>query len=72
MRVFFLAILLGLVIRCISVFAVNKYVKTKETDDKLLSKPGFHIAVIIFLINNILLKINVAILIAIAIKTYLL
>lgn len=72
MRIFFLAILIGFVIRWISIFAVNKYVKSRETDDKLLEKPGFHTAVLIYLVNDILLKINVAVLLAIAVKTYLL
>lgn len=72
MRIFLIAILIGLVIRYISAFVVNRYVKSKQSDEQLLAKPGFNIVLVIYLVNGLMLQINVAILIALAIKEYIL
>ncbi len=72
MHVFSLAIFIGLVIRYVSATVVNRYVNSKESDEALTSKTGFQVSVITYLLNEILLKINVAVLLAILIKEYIL
>jgi hypothetical protein len=72
MYVFSLAIFIGLVIRYVSATIVNRYINSKESDEALIEKTGFHITVITYLLNEILLKINVAILIALLVKEYIL
>lgn len=72
MNVFSLAIFIGLVIRYVSATVVNRYVTSKESDEALTSKTGFQVSVITYLLNEILLKINVTVLLAILIKEYIL
>jgi hypothetical protein len=72
MQVFSLAIFIGLVIRYVSATVVNRYVNSKESDEALTSKTGFQVSVITYLLNEILLKINVTVLLAILIKEYIL
>jgi hypothetical protein len=72
MYVFSLAIFIGLVIRYVSATIVNRYVTSKESDEALTDKTGFQVVVITYLLNEILLKINVAILIALLVKEYIL
>jgi hypothetical protein len=72
MYVFSLAIFIGLVIRYVSATIVNRYVTSKESDEALTDKTGFQVSVITYLLNEILLKINVTILIALLVKEYIL
>jgi hypothetical protein len=72
MSLFLLAIFILLVIRSVSVTAVNNYVKTKASKEELTNKTGFHIAVLTYLINGILLQISIVVLCALMVKEYLL
>jgi hypothetical protein len=72
MQVFSLAIFIGLVIRYVSATIVNRYINSKESDEALTDKIGFQVSVITYLLNEILLKINVTILIALLVKEYIL
>jgi hypothetical protein len=72
MKLFLLAIFIGLVIRSVSVRVVNNYVRSETSKEELSKKTGFHVAVLTYLINGLLLKISIVVLIALLVKEYLL
>jgi hypothetical protein len=72
MTLFLLAIFIGLVIRSVSVAVINNYVRSKTSKEELSKKTGFHVAVLTYLINGLLLKISIVVLIALMVKEYLL
>lgn len=69
---FFLAILIGVVIRFISAIVIEQYAKTGKTNDELREYRGFHVSVLAYIIGSIFKYVGLTLLLADLIKTYIL
>jgi len=70
--IFFIAILIGLVIRSFCNLGLYLYLRSNKTEEEIRNKLGFQTLVVVYVFNKVLLLANGTVLAAIAVRTYLL